>query len=116
MYHEGRARLAFLFLIAGFNLLYFPMLVLGWDGMPRRYYDYLPKFHALNLTSTIGSWILATGLFLMFVNLIRSARKGDKAGDNPWGASTLEWRTTSPPPHENFAEIPTVTTGPYVYK
>ncbi len=58
-------------LFIGFNMLYFSMFVLGWQGMPRRYYDYLPKFNAPNLVSTIGSWILAMGLFIMFYNLFR---------------------------------------------
>jgi len=116
MYHEGRARLAAVILLIGFNLLYFPMFILGWEGMPRRYYDYLPKFQGLNVVSTVGSWVLATGLVVLFVNLIRSARTGRESGSNPWGASTLEWQTSSPPPHDNFAEIPVVTTGPYVFK
>ena len=60
------------FSFIGFNMLYFSMFVLGWEGMPRRYYDYLPKFDPPNLISTIGSWILAMGLFIMFYNLIRS--------------------------------------------
>ena len=116
MYHEGRARLAAVILLIGFNLLYFPMFILGWEGMPRRYYDYLPKFQGLNVVSTVGSWVLAVGLLVLFINLIRSARTGRESGSNPWGASTLEWQTSSPPPHDNFAEIPVVTTGPYVFK
>src|SRR5574341_986758 len=116
MYHEGRARVAAVILLVGFNLLYFPMFILGWEGMPRRYYDYLPKFQGLNALSTVGSWILAAGLLVLFVNLIRSAKTGAKSGDNPWGASTLEWQTSSPPLHDNFAEIPVVTTGPYVFR
>jgi cytochrome c oxidase subunit 1 len=116
LYNERLARLGWLILFAGFNVLYFPMFVLGWQGMPRRYYDYLPQFHAGNVVSTVGSWILAIGLFLIFFNLVRSISKGEKAGDNPWGGTTLEWRTTSPPPHENFREIPSVTSGPYVFQ
>jgi cytochrome c oxidase subunit 1 len=116
MYSEGRARLAALVLFIGFNLLYFPMFVLGWQGMPRRYYDYLPHFQPLNVVSTVGSWVLAAGVLLMLYNLLRSLRDGAKAGDNPWGGTTLEWKTTSPPPTENFETIPEVTTGPYNYK
>jgi cytochrome c oxidase subunit 1 len=116
MYNEKRARIACAFLFIGFNTLYFPMFVLGWEGMPRRYYDYLPKYHTGHLISTIGSWILATGLLLMLFNFVRSLRSGEKAGDNPWGGATLEWQTGSPPPVENFAEVPTVTTGPYDFK
>jgi cytochrome c oxidase subunit 1 len=116
MYHEGRARIAALVLFIGFNTLYFPMFVLGWQGMPRRYYDYLPHYQPLHVVSTVGSWILATGILLMLFNLLRSLRTGKKAGDNPWGGTTLEWKTTSPPPTENFEKILEVTTGPYNYK
>jgi cytochrome c oxidase subunit 1 len=103
-------------LFAGFNTLYFPMFILGWQGMPRRYYDYLPHFQPLHVVSTVGSWILATGILLMLSNLLRSLKHGEKAGDNPWGGTTLEWKTSSPPPTENFEKIPEVTTGPYDYK
>jgi cytochrome c oxidase subunit 1 len=116
MYHEGRARIAALVLFLGFNTLYFPMFILGWQGMPRRYYDYLPHFQPLHVVSTVGSWILATGILLMLYNLLRSLRTGEQAGDNPWGGTTLEWTTSSPPPTENFEKIPEVTTGPYNYK
>ncbi len=115
MYNEKRAKVAWAFLFLGFNTLYFPMFVLGWQGMPRRYYDYLPKYHTGHLISTIGSWILATGIILMLYNLLRSMRHGEKAGNNPWGGTTLEWQTSSPPPTENFEQVPEVTTGPYNY-
>ena len=92
------------------------MLLLGWEGMPRRYYDYLPAFHTLHLISTVGSWILAAGLILMFGNLIRGLIKGEKAEDNPWGAATLEWKIPSPPPVENFEKIPVVDRGPYDFR
>jgi len=116
MYNESWAKVACLFLFLGFNTLYFPMFILGWQGLPRRYYDYPPEFQGLNVVSTVGSWIVAVGLILLFTNLLRSARKGAPAGMNPWGGTTLEWQTTSPPPEENFEEIPVVTEGPYVYK
>jgi cytochrome c oxidase subunit 1 len=115
LYREGLARLSWFLVFVGFNTLYFPMFILGWEGMPRRYYDYLPQYQPLNVVSTVGSWILAAGIIVMFFNLIRSLRRGEKAGDNPWGGTTLEWKTSSPPPTENFEEIPTVTTGPYNY-
>ncbi len=104
------------FLFVGFNILYFPMLILGWEGMPRRYYDYLAQFHTLQLTSTIGSWILIAGLILMFGNLFYSLLKGERAGENPWGSATLEWQIPSPPPKENFEKIPVVKKGPYEYE
>jgi len=116
MYNERRAKIAWLTLFIGFNLLYFPMLILGYMGMPRRYYDYLPRFQPFHLLSTVGSWILATGIILMFLNLLSSLKNGEEAGDNPWGGATLEWQTTSPPPLENFDEIPVVTGKPYVFR
>jgi cytochrome c oxidase subunit 1 len=83
--------------------------------MPRRYYDYLPEFQYLHVISTVGSWILILGMIIMFVNLFVSIRRGRQAPANPWGGETLEWTVASPPPLENFAEIPVVTTGPYEY-
>jgi cytochrome c oxidase subunit 1 len=107
---------AWFFLFVGFNTLYFPMLLLGWQGMPRRYYDYVPQFHTLHLISTIGSWILIAGLILMFANLLRSLFRGEKAGENPWGGATLEWQISSPPPLENFEKMPVVERGPYEFR
>ncbi|MBI5103320.1 MAG: cytochrome c oxidase subunit I [Nitrospirae bacterium] len=115
MYSERRAKTGWAFLFTGFQLLYFPLFILGWQGMPRRYYDYLPDFHPLNAASTVGSWILAAGLIIIFFNLLRSIRNGGQAGPNPWGGTTLEWRTSSPPPAENFEVAPVVTEGPYAY-
>jgi cytochrome c oxidase subunit 1 len=115
MYNIKVANLAFWIMFIGFNLLYFPMLVVGMMGMPRRYYDYLPEFHTPNIISTVGSWILISGLIMMIVNFVRGARKGEKAGKNPWNGLTLEWSVDSPPTLENFDEVPVVTAGPYDY-
>ncbi|MDZ7741549.1 MAG: cytochrome c oxidase subunit I [Bacteroidota bacterium] len=114
MYDIKIANIAFAILFIGFNLLYFPMLVLGMMGMPRRYYDYLPEFTYLNQLSTVGSWILILGMIIMLVNLINGYRKGKKASDNPWGGVTLEWQVKSPPPLHNFDKMPEVSEdGPY---
>jgi len=115
MYNEKRAKTAFWTLFVGFNTLYFPMFILGLMGMPRRYFDYLPQFHVPHVISTVGSWIVYTGLILMIVNLFRSAKKGEKAPKNPWKGLTLEWQTDSPPTLENFEELPQVTEAPYEY-
>ncbi|NCA84072.1 MAG: cytochrome c oxidase subunit I [Clostridia bacterium] len=116
MYNLKWANIAFAIFFIGFNLVYFPMLVLGMMGMPRRYYDYLPEFTLPNLISTIGSWVLAIGLIIMIVNLIRG-RKGPKASTNPWGSVTLDWtHTQSPPSLYNFDETPQVERGPYDYR
>ncbi len=115
MYNIKRAKIAFWISFIGFNTLYFPMFILGMMGMPRRYYDYLPEFHGWNVVSTVGSWILVTGLTMMIINIIKGARKGEPAGDNPWNGLTFEWKTTSPPPLENFHETPVLKHGPYDY-
>ena len=116
LYNKKMATVAWGLLFAGFNILYFSMKIVGLRGMPRRYFDYLPEFHLMNLIATVGSWILAAGLGLMFFNLIRGALKGEKAGDNPWGAKTLEWTLPSPLPHVNFKEEPVITKGPYDFE
>jgi cytochrome c oxidase subunit 1 len=82
-------------------------------GMPRRYYDYLPKFTELQVISTIGSWLMAITLIIIIINLVQALLRGKKAPVNPWGGVTLEWHTSSPPPLENFHEIPIVTHEPY---
>jgi len=115
MYADKPAMVAWLLNTIGFNLLYFPFLLLGYLGMPRRYYDYLPEYQTLHVISTVGSWILIVGLILMVVNLLVSLRKGRPASINPWGGATLEWTVPSPPPVENFHHDPVVTRGPYDY-
>ncbi len=117
MYNRKLAKIAFWFVFIGFNFLYFPMLVMGWLGMPRRYYDYLPQFHPYHLISTIGSWILITGLIIMFYNLFKALRSGPVVTEkNMWGGETLEWQIDTPPIHENFTEIPVIEERPYMYK
>ncbi len=113
MYSEKSAKTAIGLIFVGFNTLYFPMLIMGILGMPRRYHDYLPEYQPYHMVSTIGSWILVLGITIMIWNLVRSARKGEPAPDNPWGATTLEWKTPSPPPQLNFDYTPEVQTGPY---
>lgn len=104
MYNRRIAKLGWLILFIGFNILYFPLFILGWQGMPRRYYDYLPQYHTGHLISTIGSWIVAIALIMIFYNLIKALVSGEKASDNPWDGKTLEWKIPSPPPEENFIE------------
>ncbi|MBE0599550.1 MAG: cbb3-type cytochrome c oxidase subunit I [Desulfuromonadales bacterium] len=115
MYNLRLATWAWGILTVGFNLLYFPMFILGMQGMPRRYYDYLPQYTTLNVVSTVGSWILIAGLLLMLWNLWRGSRSGPPAGMNPWGGRTLEWTIASPPPKENFPGEIVVSTDPYDY-
>jgi cytochrome c oxidase subunit I len=116
MYPEGWARLAALIVFIGFNLTFFPQFVLGYLGMPRRYYAYADEFQVLNVMSTAGASILAVGYVLPMVYLIWSLRYGQSAGANPWGATGLEWQIPSPPPTENFEETPIVEEPPYNYE
>jgi cytochrome c oxidase subunit I len=103
LYDEYGAVWGVSLLFAGFNLTYLPMMVLGMQGMPRRYYDYVPHFKRLNALSTIGSWILVLGLIIIVYNLIYSVRFGSKVKQDPWRGRTLEWTTPTPPPTENFS-------------
>jgi cytochrome c oxidase subunit 1 len=116
MYPEGWGRLAALLVFAGFNLTFFPQFILGYMGMPRRYWQYPPEFQVLNVLSTAGSTILAIGYVLPMVYFLWSMRYGKIASDNPWGAAGLEWKTASPPPTFNFDEEPEVTWEAYNYE
>jgi cytochrome c oxidase subunit 1 len=117
MYSKKLATIAWGFMFVGLNVLYLSMQIVGVQGMPRRYYDYLPEFTDLNRLATVGSWILAIGLVTMFANLFHSVRRGSPVGPNPWGGASLEWQIPSPPPTDNFGEEdPIVTHGPYDFK
>jgi cytochrome c oxidase subunit I len=112
MYNEKWAQLSFWVVFVGFNLTFFPQFIAGTLGMPRRYASYLPRFTDYHVASSIGAYVMATGLFLVLFNWIHALRRGKQAPDNPWGANTLEWRTSSPPPHDNFKVAP-VADDPY---
>lgn len=116
MYNEFYARITFVLIFVGFNVTFFPQFVLGSMGMPRRYYDYLPVYESLNKISSIGAWTIGVGFLIAFGTIIHGMTRGPKASANPWGAKTLEWQTSSPPPHENFLTEPVVTAGPYEYR
>ena len=116
MYNIRRSYIALALTFIGFNVLYGSMLIVGMNGMPRRYYDYLPEFTFWNEIATYGSWVLIAGLLLMFYNLWHGARKGEKAHPNPWGGVTLEWQIPSPPPLHNFVQEPILSEkGAYDY-
>lgn len=115
MYPEGWAKFAAITIFIGFNLTFFPQFILGYLGMPRRYHTYVPEFQVLNVLSTAGASILAVGYLLPLLYLIPSLWLEKSAPANPWRATGLEWQVSSPPPPENFEEIPVVTTGPYNY-
>ena len=114
MYDDKLGRIGALLVFIGLNVTFFPQFVLGTRGMPRRYYNYLPEFQSLHQLSTIGAYVLGLGFLLTAYYLIASLRK--KTADapmNPWGGTTLEWQTASPPPYYNFQVTPEVHQGPY---
>jgi cytochrome c oxidase subunit 1 len=115
MYPEGWARFSALVIFLGFNLTFLPQFVLGYLGMPRRYHAYPPEFQVLNVMSTAGASILGVGYLIPMIYFLWSLKYGALAGPNPWGATGLEWRTSSPPPTENFKQTPVVTEEPYEY-
>jgi cytochrome c oxidase subunit I+III len=88
----------------GFNLTFFPMHALGLHGMPRRVYTYPSSmgWGTLNFVASVGALLMACGVILFMIDAVRALRRGEAAADNPWGAGTLEWATSSPPPSSNF--------------
>jgi cytochrome c oxidase, subunit I len=115
MYNETWGSIAALIIFVGFNMTFFPQFILGYLGMPRRYHVYPPEFQILHVMSTAGASILAIGFIVPLIYLGISLRKGRIAGDNPWGATGLEWKTSSPPPTYNFDKTPIVTEEAYAY-
>jgi heme/copper-type cytochrome/quinol oxidase subunit 1 len=109
---ERAGKWSFWLLLAGFNVTFFPLHQLGLHGMPRRVYTYLTDsgWGRLNLLATVGAGVIAIALLITLVNIVRSLKRGAVAGDDPWQADSLEWRTTSPPPPYNFVRPPLVTT------
>jgi cytochrome c oxidase subunit I len=115
LYPEGWGRIAAVTIFLGFNLTFFPQFILGYLGMPRRYWEYPPEFQVLNVLSSAGASILGLGYVLPMAYLLWSLRYGEPAPANPWGATGLEWQTPSPPPRDNFDGRPIVTRDPYDY-
>jgi cytochrome c oxidase subunit I+III len=110
MMDERLGKLAFWLMFVGFNLAFFPMHISGLLGMPRRVYTYHAGlgWDLWNLLSSIGSFVLALGILVVIVNVMKSLRGGEEAGPDPWGGESLEWATSSPPPAYNFLQIPRV--------
>jgi cytochrome c oxidase subunit 1 len=110
MLSERLGRWNFWLFFVGFNVTFFPMHQLGLYGMPRRVYSYPAEmgWGPLNLLASAGAVLIGISVLLFLVNLITSYRKGERAAPNPWGASSLEWHTPSPPPAHNFTDIPLI--------
>jgi cytochrome c oxidase subunit 1 len=116
MYPESLSRLAAVTTFIGFILTFFPQFVLGYLGMPRRYHAYPPEFQVLNVLSTAGATVLGIGYLMPMIYMTWSLKYGAIAGPNPWQATGLEWQIASPPPTENFLEIPVVDYEAYDYE
>jgi cytochrome c oxidase subunit 1 len=115
LYSDWWSKFAAIIIFVGFFLTFLPHYVLGYAGMPRRYYRYPEEFQVWHVLSSAGASILAVGYLLPLIYLLLSLYNGRLAGPNPWGATGLEWQTPSPPPTENFDATPTVVRGPYQY-
>jgi cytochrome c oxidase subunit 1 len=113
MLSESLGKAQFWLVFLGFNLTFFPQHLLGLLGMSRRIFTYHEHglFQAYNLISSIGAGVMALGIILFVVNVVRTTRKGPRAVNDPWLADTLEWYTTSPPPAHNFDRLPYVTSA-----
>ena len=121
MYNERLGKLHFWLTFIGFNATFFPMHIIGVQGMPRRVSDYgtlvesVPHIEGYNLFISIASFFLGASFMVFIYNMIVSWLRGPRAPGNPWRAMTLEWQVSSPPPIFNFDEIPQVVGGPYEY-
>jgi len=115
MYSDVWSKVSAVLVFAGFNLTFGPQFILGYMGMPRRYHVYPPEFQVFNVLSSAGASVLGLGLLLPAVYLTWSLKYGPVATANPWGATGLEWQTSSPPIPENFEVTPVVTTEAYDY-
>ncbi len=122
MLSETLGKIHFWGTIIPFNLIFIPLFVLGAAGQHRRIYNYnhfpdlaIPEFQNLRILATVALLVMLVFQLVFVWNFVRSLWKGKRAGNNPWKANTLDWVATSPPPHGNFAEFPTVYRGPYEY-
>jgi cytochrome c oxidase subunit 1 len=115
MYNERLGKLHFWTTFVAFNATFFPMHIIGVQGMPRRVSDYADEFAGWNMFISISSFVLGASAIIWIYNMVTSWRSGPPAGPNPWRAMTLEWQVSSPPPVFNFDAIPQVVGSPYEY-
>ncbi len=116
MYPEAWGRISAVIIFVGFNFTFFPQFILGYLGMPRRYYAYVPEFQVLHVLSSAGALVLGVGFLMPLFYLAWSIKYGKPAPNNPWTAVGLEWQTSSPPPTENFTYDPVVKTEAYEFE
>ena len=116
LYPETLGRISAAIIFIGFNFTFFPQFILGYLGMPRRYYAYVPEFQVLHVLSSGGAFVLGVGFILPLFYLTWSLKYGQVSPNNPWKAFGLEWQTSSPPPTENFTFNPVITTEAYEFE
>ena len=116
MYSEKWGRVGCALVFIGFNMTFGSQFIMGSRGMPRRYFNYLDQYQPIHAFSTYGSWVLGSGLFLTAIYLLASLKNGKLAPDNPWGGTTMEWESSSPPVVHNFEEQPVFEHEPYDYR
>jgi cytochrome c oxidase subunit 1 len=107
---EQLGKLHFALMVIGANMTFFPMFILGAEGMPRRVarYPATSGWQGLNVLATVGSFVIAASVLVFMFNVLVSLRHRREAGENPWLAHTLEWATSSPPPRHNFTSLPPI--------
>lgn len=115
MYNETIGKLAAWIVFVSFNASFFAMFVSGVEGMNRRVGVYMPYLTDLNIWTSLWAFLLGFGFFLAFLNILVAWTSGKRAPADPWGGTTLEWKTSSPPPHGNFDKQPVVTEDFYLY-
>ena len=115
MFNEKLGKTHFWLTFLAFNATFFPMHIIGVQGMPRRVYTYDPQFGNWNLFISISSFVLGVSFLIFVYNMVVSWARGERAPANPWRGKTLEWQVSSPPPLFNFDEIPQVVGSPYEY-
>ncbi len=115
MFNERLGKIHFWWFTLAFNATFLPMFWLGIEGMRRRVADYPEALGTVNLWVSFAGFNIALSVGLFLYNMVRSWRSGPRAEANPWNAQTLEWQIASPPPIDNFTDIPTVSATPYQY-
>jgi cytochrome c oxidase subunit I len=110
---ERLGKISFVLVFVGFNVTFQPQHLLGLLGMQRRTYTYPdePLWNTYNLISSLGSYVMAAGFLCVVIAIAINRRTGQRVGNDPWLADTLEWYATSPPPPHNFDRVPYVTSA-----